>query len=253
MQCFIRTSKIRWHTCSALLVILSLGPNARAGGDMIEAFGCARDQAFARYITTQEQRDAFAKVQPVGMIIEASLPALYKSAALLAVRKRGANQRSDLQVLQFAGDGTVAEEVIDRYFTVRRQLEDAPLSRAAITPANYKFHYAGEVKTGGGLAYIYNIKPKKNQHGALAGQIWMDSATGEEVTLTGQLLNMSLMGKRVDVVRETKTINGVLKARLTHVAFTLPRLGRAELVITEVAANEELIGSFGLGDLITSQ
>ena len=248
MQSLIHKSPARWCAWSAFLLTLSLGPNARAAGDLIVAGG-SRDLAFARYVATQEQRDAFAKAQPVGIVIEASLPGLYKSAAMLAVRTRTANQRSELQVLQFSGDGTVAQEVIDRYFTVRRQLEDAAASRTTITPANYKFHFAGEVKTGGGVAYIYHIKPKKKQQGSMAGQIWMDSATGDEVMLTGELLNTSLMGKRVDIVRETQPVNSFLKARITHVAFTLPRLGRAELVITEVVTNDE---SGSPSNLITS-
>ena len=146
--------------------------------------------------------------RPVGVFIEASLPALYKSAAMLAVRRQGEDKRSELQVLQTAGDGTVADEVIERYFALRQEVDILPLSSVAITPSNYKFHYAGEVKTGGAAAYVYDITPKKNRPGLLLGKIWMDAGTGDEVMLSGHLMDLPASGGRVDVVRDTKLMDG---------------------------------------------
>jgi len=240
MQPFISSGPGRRHVCSAFLLILFMGSNARGAGGSIPARGFSRDLAFARYVTSQEQRDTFSKSATVGILIEASLPDLYKSAALLAVRTQPENGQSELHFLQIAGDGTVAEEVIDRYFVLCEQIDELPLSSIAITPANYKFHFAGEVKTGAGKAYVYDITPKKNQPGLVAGQLWMDSDTGHEVMLAGHLLHISAMGRRVDIVRDTEVINGCVCGRITHVTFALPRLGRAQLVIREMVMNSQI-------------
>jgi hypothetical protein len=195
--------------------------------------------AFARYVVSQE-RDPFPKSGPVLTLIEASLPELYKSAALVAVRGPVEDERSELQVLQLAGDGTVAAEVIDRYFAFRQQIDQLPLAYTAVMPANYKFRFGGEVRTGGGAAYIYDVTPKKQRPGLVSGQLWIDAATGRELLLSGHLSNMPVTAGLIDVVRDTTLMNGSAIARVTHVAFTIPRLGRAELVITEMVSGLDI-------------
>jgi hypothetical protein len=189
--------------------------------------------AFAQYVVSQE-RDPFPKSGPVMILIEASLPELYKSAALVAVRGPAENEPGEPHVLQFAGDGTVAAEVIDRYFALRQRIDRLPLASIAVTPANYKFHFGGDVKTGGGAAYIYDVTAKKKGPGLVSGQLWMDAATGRELLLSGHLSDLPLTAGPVDVVRDTTLMNGSAILRVTHVAFTIPRLGRAELVVTEM-------------------
>jgi hypothetical protein len=187
------------------------------------------------------ERDPFRQSEPVGVLIEASLPDLYKSAALLAVRKQGEDKRGELHVLQIAGDGTVADEVIQRYFALRQEVEILPRSSVAITPSDYKFHYAGEVRTGGAAAYVYDITPRKSRPGLLQGKIWMDAGSGGEVMLSGYLMDLPPSGGRVEVVRDTKLMNGCAFGRITHLRFTVPLLGRAEVVITEIVLSPELI------------
>ena len=224
-----------------LLLIASAGSLAGAADNSIPVSDPSRELAFARYVTSNVQRDSFRQSAPVGVLIEASLPGLYKSAALLAVRTQGEDKRSELHVLQIIGDGTVADEVIQRYFALRQEFDMLPLASVAITPSNYKFHYAGEVKTGGAAAYVYDVTPKKNRPGLLQGKIWMDSGTGDEVMLSGYLTDLPANGGRVDVVRDTKLMNGSPIGRITHVSFTLPLLGRAEVMVTEVVLTPELV------------
>jgi hypothetical protein len=222
--------------------MLLVVPDTQAAGGAAQASGSSQGLAFARYVTSQDERDPLATSGPVGMLIEGSLPALYKSATLLALRTPGATQRSELQLLEITGDGTVAEEVIDRYFALRDRIDAMPLFSVAVTPANYKFHFAGEVKTGGATAYIYDIAPKKSRPGMLTGRVWIDSQSGHEVMLTGHALDIPASGG-INVVRDTKLVNGSAYARITHVAFTIPRLGPAELVITEAVLNGEAADS----------
>ena len=63
----------------------------------------------------------------------------------------------------------------------------------------------------------------------------MDSATGQEVMVAGYLSDIPAAGGRVDVVRETHVIDGFVAARVTHLRFAVPRLGRAEVVVTEAS------------------
>ena len=51
--------------------------------------------AFARYIASLEQPDPFTEGGPVAVLIESSLPHLYKDAQLLAIRRMGENERSE--------------------------------------------------------------------------------------------------------------------------------------------------------------
>jgi len=110
------------------------------------------------------------------MSIEASLPGLYKKASLLAVRNHDESARPNCYLLAVGGAGTLLAEVIGRYLAVAEQMDEIPASSLAITPANYKFHFAGEVRTGGTPAFIYRITPKRNDAALLKGQLWTDLA-----------------------------------------------------------------------------
>jgi hypothetical protein len=240
MQPSIDSSQARRHIWTVFLMIVSIGPTARAADIAVLMNDPSRELAFARYFTSHVERDPFKQSAPVGVFIEASLPELYKSAAMLAVRRQGEDKRSKLQVLQIAGDGTVADEVIERYFVLRQEVDILPRSSVAITPSDYKFHYSGEVRTGGAAAYVYDITPRKNRPGLLQGKVWMDAGTGDEVMLSGHLMDLPASGGRADVVRDTKLMNGSI-VRVTHLGFTVPLLGRAEVVITEIVLTPELI------------
>jgi hypothetical protein len=174
----------------------------------------------------------------VAISIEASLPGLYKEASFLAVR----DQKDGLPkyyVLGVAGDGTVLSEVIGRYLAGSQEMDDTPTSPAGITPANYKFRFAGEVSTGGTPAYIYRITPKRRRPGVVSGEVWMESQTGAEIMLTGRIRKLHSLGDFVSIVRETRLRDGFPYGRITHVAFAIPNLGPAELVITEAVLQPE--------------
>ena len=69
----------------------------------------------------------------------------------------------------------------------------------------------------------------------------MDSSTGNEVMLSGHMTDPTATNGRIEFVRDTKLMNGSAYARVTHVAFTIPLLGRAEVSVTEVPLTPELI------------
>jgi hypothetical protein len=133
----------------------------------------------------------------------------------------------------------LTEEVIARHFALHQQIEKVPVSSIAISPANYKFRFAREIKTGGKSAYIYTIAPRKNRLDAITGQVWIESNTGAEVMLTGHVRNLSSIGGRAEVVRDTKVLNGFAYARFTHLIFVIPQLGRCEPTIQEYLLSPE--------------
>ena len=230
---------IRKAGLSVLLVVL-LAPATLAADVAVRACGCTRDLAFAKYIASQEQGDPFSNAGQVGVLIQASLPGLYKSAGMVGIHAPGENNRHALEVVQVTGDGTVAEEVITSFFALLRELDGKPPRSVAITPENYRFHFAGEVKTGNASAYVYRVTPRKQRPGLVDGEIWMDSESGREVMLSGRLLSATEAGRDVAIVRDTKMINGIAYERTTHLAFALPRLGRAELFVTELPLTEDM-------------
>jgi hypothetical protein len=227
------------HTWSLFLPILFLGSTAHAASSIVQTCCSTKEAAFAQYVGLQGQRIALAAPGPTGVIIEATLPELYKTATLFGVRAPGQDEKGNLMVLQIEGDGTVAQEVIDRYLALKELFDAIPQSSVAVTPANYKFRFAGEVKTGDSAAYMYNITPKKNRPGLLEGQLWMDSTTGHEVMLTGHLVDLPASAGFINIVRDTKVLDGSAFVRVTHLTFSIPNLGRAEVVTTEFPLNME--------------
>ena len=227
------------HTWSLFLPILFLGSNAHAAGSIEQTCCSSKEAAFAQYVASQDQRDSLATPGPTGVVIEAALPELYKSATLFGIRSPGEGANKNLQVLQIEGDGTVAQEVIDRYLAHKELFDAIPSPSVAVTPANYKFRFAGEVKTGDSAAYMYNITPRKNHPGLLEGQVWMDSTSGHEVMLTGHLVDLPASAGLISIVRDTKIMEGSALIRVTHVTFSIPQLGRAEVITTELPLNME--------------
>lgn len=227
----LRSSKrLSWFT--AALLVLVIPPHA-PGADALSQPNGSPSLAFARYIASVEKRDPLKRSIPGPILIEASLPALYKEGAVAGICLPDGEGRPTYHLIYAAGDGTVLTEVIGRYFGIEQQMDSIPASTIAITPDNYKFRFAGHVNTGGTTAYIYRITPKRKQPGLLAGHLWMDARTGAEIILTGRSTKVRSIGGPVDVVRDTKLLNGLIYARVSHVTFALPNLGRAQLVITE--------------------
>ena len=196
--------------------------------------------AFARYIASLQEREPFTDSDAVGVIIEASLPGLYKETWFLAVRTTGESERSEYHVLRIEGDAIVAQELIARYLLAQRRLENLSFSAIAINPSNYKFRYKGEVGTGGSAAYVYQIKPKKKRDGLIQGQLWIDSVTGAEMLRAGRMVKPPApFPERVEIVRETAYLDGMPSAQITHMTLKTPQAGRGDLTITEIPLSQD--------------
>ena len=168
------------------------------------------------------------------MEIEASLPRLKKTGRMRVVRRVNPAGEADFDVLEMAGDSTVKRQVIARYLSADQRAAVLHASSVALTPANYRFYYAGAVSFGDRLAYAFRIVPRKKREGLINGMVWLDSATAVVVRESGYLVkNPSIFVKRVNVTRENQLHDGNIAARITHILAETRLVGNAQLVIVE--------------------
>jgi hypothetical protein len=227
--------------CSQLTLLLALIPTyVLAQGASLSPsganpkFGSAASLAFARYVASIDPCDPFTQAGPVAIMIEGSLPGLYKTSAVLAIRQPGESGRPEHQVLHIEGDAIVIQELIVPYLRAVTDVDDQPLASVAITPANYKFRYVGEVGNGDMLTHVFEITPKKKRDGLLQGRLWIHALSGAAVRQTGHSVKPpSAAIRRIEVVRETQFVDGLPCIRITHVTVETGRVGRGELTITE--------------------
>jgi hypothetical protein len=228
-----RELKQTWRAGLRFLGILALliPRYALAANLAVARPATAESVAFARYIASTLQPGPFNESEPVVVKVDASLPALYKESSLLAVRQMG--DGGEYQLLAVEGDVTVTEEVIAPYLSVAGLIETLPMSAVAVTPANYKFHYMGELGSAPASTYVFRITPKKRRDGLIEGELWIDSITGVGVLQKGYLVKTPRSFGSIQVVRDTKLLNGVPCVRVTHVTIETRLAGRGELTITE--------------------
>ena len=219
-----------WVILIALLLAMQ---HLSAGADLsVGQQASPQSVAFGRYIGSLQHGSPFTESVPTAVVIEASIPALYKESVLLAVKQTRNNEPGEILILGMDGDGAVAEEVIARYLTIEEQMERLPRSSTLIAPENYKFQFRGQVKTGNGSAHVYDITPRKRRPGLFKGQIWIDAVTGAELLVSGHLADAPLTSGSITFVREI-TLAASGYTRVTHLTFAVPLLGRSELIVTE--------------------
>ena len=166
--------------------------------------------------------------------IEASLPRLNKTGRLRAIRRVFPIGQPDYKVLEIAGDATVKNQVIVRYISADEKATELAPSSVALTPANYKIHYAGTVWLGNRLTYAFRVIPRKKREGLINGVLWLDGETGVVVREFGYLAKSpSVFVKRINLTRENQLNNGTIATRITHVSVETRLIGRAQLVIVE--------------------
>lgn len=212
-----------------LAILLASTVNA-AGAPVVESTADA-GVAFAKYIAGLEQASPW---NAETVEIDASLAKFEKQGKLRAIRRLLPFGKPEYQVLEYAGDQTVKQQVIVRYLSGEVRAAALPTAAVAVTPANYKFEYKGAVKMGEGLAYVFLITPHKKREGLIKGALWIDAQTGAAVRQSGYLVKKpSIFIKRVDITRETALHNGIAERRTTHLAVDTRLVGLAHLTIQE--------------------
>lgn len=233
-------------------VLILLAPLRAMAGDISRAAPhTVQRMALARYIVSTQQANPFHTAEPVIVDIQASLPGLYKKSRLIALRRVGDDGQNEYRLLQTSGDLTVTQEVIAPYLAMEDRIAGLPAQSVAVTPANYRFHYVGQVGSGAGTAYVFRVKPRRRGDGLIEGDLWVDAVTGMGVLQNGHLVKTpSAFGPYVQVVRDTILQDGVPCVRITHVSIETHRAGLGELTITEyrlVAEDEPQMPPTGAG------
>jgi hypothetical protein len=163
--------------------------------------------------------------------IVGSVPKLAKRARVEAIRRWAGGKRA-YQFVTVEGDSFVRNEMIARYFAM--DTDGEPMA-AAITKSNYKFKF---VTLQSGSA-VFQITPRKKRMGMIAGELWIDTASGLVTHLEGRMVkNPSVLLKSVDVTQEMKIQDGVMVGRETYLTISTRFTGRAELTIREKRSGE---------------
>jgi hypothetical protein len=213
-----------------------LGQIPRFNTAVLTVDGSAPALAFAKYLASLQERNPFTEAGPIDIEIEASLPGLGKYGNMRAFRQTGVPERSEYSAITFEGDPAVRRQVIARYLAAQEQAEALPYSSVAVTPANYKFRYAGSVQDNGAVICVFQIAPKQKRHGLIRGHIWIDSGTGIAIRQAGSFVKRpSVFIRKIEVTRDTNLQDGIPYTRVTHVSIETRLAGRAELTITEGA------------------
>ena len=202
--------------------------------------------AFERYVAAQTVHVEESGSTVVEM--NASLPKLGKSGRLRAILHRLPHGNLEFEVHMVEGDSTVKHEVIARYLTAQKRAEETPAASIAITPANYRFRYAGSIGSAGALVYMFEIVPKKKRPGLIEGHLWIDGTTGLAVHQDGRLVKSpSVFIRRVDISRDIENLDGVPYLRTTHLDIDTRLVGHAVLTIQERCDGRERVNSTEVG------
>jgi hypothetical protein len=217
-----------------IMLVLAL-PIASQAATITIAPSATSQSIAARYIESMQDRNPFTEAGPIVVAIEASAPGLYKESRMMAIRQTGQSERTDYQVVRMEGDAFVMHEVVANYLKTAEHVDDLPFSSTAITPANYRFRYKGEVGIGDTSAFVFQIVPKRKADGLIHGEIWIDRRTGQEVLRKGVLVRTppGFAGK-IEVLRDTTLVDGSPWLRVTHVTVETRQVGRGELTITKL-------------------
>ena len=215
-----------WNIAT-LLLLLAIGP--------LQAADALKDRddaaaALARYVAGSGEAEWTIE----SIEVQASLPRLAKTGRLQAIRRLLPGHQAKYDVLQLTGDRTVKEQVIARYLKAEQRASDIPAISVAVTPANYKFSYKGVARDADGIAYAFQITPRKKREGLIKGELWLDGESASPLRYSGQLVKRpSVFVKSVEVTRESSLRAGAVEMRRTHLTVETRLVGRAELVIEE--------------------
>jgi len=183
-----------------------------------------------RYMdATQIQQAALRGVQ-MEVDIDAEIPRLKKAGRLRALRRISLLGKITYKALGFSGDNTVKQEVITRYLTAESEAREN--GTIAITPANYKFRYAGLIEQNHQAMQIIEVTPRKKVVGLFKGELWIDTETGMPVRESGQFVKSpSVFLKKIEFVRDYELRDGVALPSRIKTTVDTRVIGKAQLLI----------------------
>jgi hypothetical protein len=183
-----------------------------------------------KYVDATHIQQAALRGAQMEVDIDAKLIRLEKQGRLKALRKISRLGQITYKALGFSGDNTVKQEVITRYLAAESEGRDN--GTIAITPANYKFRYAGRIVQNGRTLQVLDVTPRKKIVGLFKGELWIDSDTGMPVRESGQFVkNPSVFLKKIAFVRDYELHDGVAFPSYIESTVDTRIVGRAQLQI----------------------
>lgn len=226
--------RFAWLLIPAIAVILASSAKAAESNTANVA-----NAVFERYLALQ----AAGGEQPWSVEtidVEAWLPRLSEHGRLRAIRSLAPEGSPQYQKVEITGDRTVRQQVLLRYLRAEFENGAQPNPATAITPANYKIAFRGQVAEGGFPAYAFKITPRQKREGLIKGELWLDADTATVIHQSGYLVKRpSFFIKRVAVTREYWMNRGVVEARTTRVHIDTRIAGPADLLIEERPISSE--------------
>src|SRR5665213_824789 len=228
----VRTISLRFFTAAlAGCMCVTVLSTPRVYAATKETAADVRLAIVDKYVDATHVQEESLRGLQMEVNIDAKLPKLEKHGKLRALRKISLLGKITYKALGFSGDNTVKQEVITRYLAAESAGREN--GTIAITPANYKFRYAGRIIQNNVTMLILQVTPRKKAVGLFKGDIWIDAATGMPLREAGQFVKTpSLFLKKIAFVREYQIRDGV--AYPLHIQSTVDTriVGRAELDIS---------------------
>ena len=160
-----------------------------------------------------------------------------KQGKLHALRRITALGHITYEMLRFEGDGTVKNQVINRYLAAEAEEQEEPEASLAVTPENYNFKYKGRKQLDGRDVHEFQVTPKRKRQGLFKGEIWIDVQTFLRVRESGYLVKSpSIWVKKVSFVRKYEIRDG-LSVPKEEQSVTDTRLGIGTLEMTIAFSN----------------
>ena len=193
----------------------------------------APERIVENFCAATRGQDRMIQAASMDVDIAAALPKLNKQGKLHALRRITALGRITYETLRFEGDGTVKNQVINRYLAAEAEAQEEPGASVAVTPENYSFKYKGRKQLDGRDVHQFQVTPKRKRQGLFKGDIWIDAQTFLRVQESGYLVKSpSVFLKSVAFVRKYEIRNGISVPKLEQsVVATRLGVGRLEMTV----------------------
>jgi hypothetical protein len=197
----------------------------------------APERIVENYCAATRGQDRVIRAASMDVEIAAALPKLKKQGKLHALRRITALGHITYEMLRFEGDGTVKNQVINRYLAAEAEEQEEPEASLAVTPENYNFKYKGRKQLDGRDVHEFQVTPKRKRQGLFKGEIWIDVQTFLRVRESGYLVKSpSIWVKKVSFVRKYEIRDG-LSVPKEEQSVTDTRLGIGTLEMTIAFSN----------------
>lgn len=161
--------------------------------------------------------------------ITAQLPDAAKQGRYRLKRIYSAPKTLAFKVIDFAGDGFVKSNVMNRLLQSEAdQVKKDQPALTAITPANYKFSYKSTETINGRLAHVYQVKPREKRAGLFKGKIYIDVYSGSMLRAEGRLVKSpSVFIKKVEFTQDYAQVGEFNLVSHIHSVTEARIIGRA--------------------------